>query len=76
MPNQSWDSSQIEKLLFQFCKRYLEVNSKASNVGWRAELGLSPLNITINQKILNNTFYILSLKMKKLSLSNLFKCHK
>ena len=34
-PKQSfktWDSSSIEQIHFQFCKRYLEVNNKASNV--------------------------------------------
>ena len=45
----TWDSSQIEETL-QFCKRYLEVNNKASNVACRAELGRLPLNITINKK--------------------------
>ena len=36
----------------QFCKRYLEVNNKASNIACRAELGRFPLNITINKKFL------------------------
>ena len=47
----SWDSSQIEKTHLQFCKRYLEVRNKASNMACRAELGRFPLNIAINQKI-------------------------
>ena len=34
----SWDSSQIEKTHLQFCKRYLEVSNKASNVACRADL--------------------------------------
>ena len=33
----SWDSSQIEKTHLQFCKRYLEVSNKASNVACTAE---------------------------------------
>ena len=41
----SWDSSQIEKAHLQYCKRYLEVNSKGSNVACRAELGKFPLTI-------------------------------
>ena len=58
----------------QFCKRYLEVNNKASNIACRAELGRFPLNITINKKILK---YIctFSLKMRNLSSKNLFKSH-
>ena len=35
----------------QFCKRYLAVNSKASNIACRAALGRLPLYITINQNI-------------------------
>ena len=31
-----WDSSPIEKLPLKFCKRYLEVNKKASNKACRA----------------------------------------
>ena len=49
----SWDSSQIEKTHIQFYKRYLEVSNKASNMALRAELGRFPLNIAINQKIIN-----------------------
>ena len=52
--------SQIEKAHLQFCKRYLEVNNKASNIACRAELGRFPLNITINQKILKYILYIQS----------------
>ena len=35
----AWDSSQIEKTHLQFCKRYLEISNKASNIACRAELG-------------------------------------
>ena len=54
----TWDGSQIEKAHLQFCKRYLEVNNKASNIACRAELGRFPLNITIDQKILKYILYI------------------
>ena len=54
----SWDSSQIEKAHLQYCKRYLEVSSKASNVACRAELGKFPLIIAINQKTINYTLYL------------------
>ena len=70
----TWDGSQIEKAHLQFCKRYLEVNNKASNIACRAELGRFSLNIPINQKF-SNTFCIYSLKMRNLSSNKLFKCH-
>ena len=50
----TWDVSQIEKLNLQFCKRYLEVNNKASNIACRSELGLFPQSI----KKFSNTFCI------------------
>ena len=56
----SWDNSQIGKNHLQFCKRYLEVSNKASNMVCRAELGRFPLNITINQKIINYILYLQS----------------
>ena len=34
-----WDSSPTEKKNLKLCKRYLEVNNKASNIACRAELG-------------------------------------
>ena len=46
-----WDGSQIEKTHLQYCKSYLEVNNKASNIACRTKLGCFPLNITINKKI-------------------------
>ena len=63
MPNQilrPGTAQKIEKAQLQFCKRYLEVNNKATNIAWRVELGRFPLNITINQKILKYILYIQS----------------
>ena len=57
-----WDSSPIEKIHLQFCKRYLEVNNKASNLICRAELGILPLIIPINQK--NYEIFCLSKKQR------------
>ena len=57
----AWDGTQIEKKHLQFCKRYLEVNNKASNIACRVELGRFPLSITITQKLLN---YILHIQSK------------
>ena len=56
----SWDSSQIEKTHIQFCKRYLDVSNKASNVACRTELDKIPFIITVNQKIMNYSTYLLS----------------
>ena len=49
---------QLRKLTLQFCKRYLEVHNKASNIACRAELGKFPLIIDINKKILSYLNYL------------------
>ena len=54
----AWDGSQIVRTHLQFCKRYLEVSNKASNVARRAELGRFPLIIAINQRILSYFLYL------------------
>ena len=46
----------------KFCKRYLEISNKASNVASRSELGRLPLIINIYENIL---YYILYLLCKK-----------
>ena len=56
----TWDGLQIEKAHLQFCKRYLEVNNKASNMACRAELARFSLNVTINQNILTYILYMQS----------------
>ena len=53
-----WDNSAIEKIHLKFCKRYLEVNNKASNSACRAELGRLPLIVPINQKIMKYFVYL------------------
>ena len=55
----SWDNSAIEKTHLQFCKRYLQVHNKASNIACRAELGKFPMIIDINKKILNYLGYLI-----------------
>ena len=55
----SWDSSAIEKIHLQFCKRYLQVHNKASNIASRAERGKFPMIIDINKKILNYLDYLI-----------------
>ena len=41
----AWDNTPIEKTHLKFCKRYLEISNKASNVASRSELGRFPLII-------------------------------
>ena len=38
----AWDNTPIEKTHLKFCKRYLEIGNKASNVASRSELGRFP----------------------------------
>ena len=47
-----------KKIHLKFCKHYLEVNNKASNVACRAELVRLPLIIPINQKIMKYFVYL------------------
>ena len=47
-----------EKIHLQFCKRYFEVNIKASNLACRAELGRLPLIIQIKEKIMKYLIYL------------------
>ena len=54
----SWDNFGIKKTHLHFCKRYLEVHNKSSNVGCRSDLGRFPLIIDINNKILNYLNYL------------------
>ena len=53
-----WDSSPKEKIHLKLCKRYSEVNNKASNIACRAELDKLPLLIPINQKIIKYFVYL------------------
>ena len=46
-----WDNSAVEKNHLKFCKRYLEGNNKDSNLVCRAELGILPPVVPINQKL-------------------------
>ena len=47
-----WDKEPTEKVHLKFCKYYLGVNSKASNLACRAELGRFPLKIFIDKLIM------------------------
>ena len=47
-----------KKTHLHFCKPYLEVHNKSTNVACRAELGRFPLIVDINKKILNYVHYL------------------
>ena len=62
-----WDTSPIEKGHSPFCKSYLQVNNKASNIACRAELGRYPLIFDINKRIPLSKFVIFKVRNKALS---------
>ena len=66
-----WDTSPIEKGHLQFCKRYLQVNNKASNIACRAELGRYPLIFDINKRILKYISYLQSKERSSLVIQSL-----
>ena len=55
----AWDNTPIEKIHLKFCKRYLEISIKASNVVSRSELGRLPLIINIYKNIRHYILYLL-----------------
>ena len=63
----SWDTSPIEKSHLQFCKRYLQVNNKASNITCWAELGRFPLIFDINKRILKYRSYLQKLPRRAIN---------
>ena len=56
-----WDKSPIEKVHLRFCKYFLGVNSKASNVASRSELGRLPLLISIFSRTLKYITHVTNL---------------
>ena len=61
-----WDTSPIEKGHLQFRKRYLQVNNKAYNIAYRAELGRYPLIFDTNKRILKYISYLQSKEQNSL----------
>ena len=49
---QNWEKSPIEKVHFRFCKYYLGVNGKATNIACKAELGRFSLKLLMDLRIL------------------------
>ena len=68
-----WDTSPIEKGHLQFCKRYLQINSKASNIACQAEPGRYPLISNINKRILKCISYLQSKEKSTCSLPSLVR---
>ena len=66
-----WDTSPTEKGHLQFCKRYLQVNNKASNIAYRAELGRYPLIFDINKRILKYISYLQNKEQSSLAIQSL-----
>ena len=64
-----WDTSPIEK--GHFCKCYLQVNNKASNIACRAELGRYPLIFDINKRILKYISYLQNKEQSSLVIQSL-----
>ena len=58
---EKWDKTPIEKAHLRFCKYYLGVNSKASNLACRSELGRFPLKVFIDKLILKYFNHIMNL---------------
>ena len=56
-----WDNTSTEKVHLKFCKLYLGVNRRASNLASRAELGKFPLLIPIYKRIINYITHIIEL---------------
>ena len=61
-----WDKHNIEKTHLHFCKTFLGVNKKASNIGCRAEMGRFPIKIDIDTKILKYRIHLDSLDDNKI----------
>ena len=56
-----WDKGPTEKMQLRFCKYYLGVNNKSTNIACRAELGIYPLKIFIDKMILKYYNHLFSL---------------
>ena len=56
-----WDKSPTEKAHLRFCKLYLGVGKKASNMASRGELGKFPLQISIYKRLFNYITHLNSL---------------
>ena len=58
---EKWDKTPTEKAHLRFCKYFLGVNKKASNIACRAELGRFPLKLFIDKLIMKYFNHLLTL---------------
>ena len=63
-----WDKPPNEKAHLRFCKSYLALNKRASNLGCRAEMGRLPTIIAIDKQILKYWY-----RLSKLSENSMVK---
>jgi hypothetical protein len=56
-----WDKTPTEKVHIRFCKMYLCVHKKATNIACRGELGKFPLIISIHKPIIKYVAHLKSL---------------
>jgi hypothetical protein len=56
-----WDKTPTEKVHIRFCKMYLCVHKKATNIACRGELGKFPLIISIRKRIIKYVAHLKSL---------------
>ena len=66
-----WGTSPIENCHLQFCKRYLQINNKTSNIACRAELGRYPLIFDINKRIVKYIIYLQNKEQSSLVIQSL-----
>ena len=62
----TWDGSQIEKAHLQFCKRYLEVNNKASNTACKNTFCIYSLkmrSLSLNKRFKCHSTYTVMAKI-------------
>jgi hypothetical protein len=57
----NWDKSPIEKVHLKFCKIYLAISRKASNIASTAELGKLPLIINVFKRVFKYITHLNSL---------------
>ena len=56
-----WDQPPTEKIHLKFCKTYLGVNHKATNIACRGEFGKFPLLLPILKRLMKYIIHINSL---------------
>ena len=55
----AWDNTPVKKTHLKFCKCYLEISNRASNVASRSELGRFPLIVNIYKNMLHYILHLL-----------------